>query len=307
MNITKFNSTFLYLCDIITAIDNIRMKKITIFSLLALLCMGCGEANEAHDGKTIFVTITPLRSLVEEITCGDFDVEVLVPDGASPETYEPTARQLTALNDAQRVFTVGLINFEQMLIANLREEQVVDLSAGIDLMEGSCSHGHKHHSHGIDPHTWTSPRALKSVVRTIERAIMADYPDSTKYREAATELIARIEALDNHCKEQIERSGIEAILIYHPAYTYYARDYGISQIAIEHDGKEPSPRQLTKIIATARDNDIRTILLQPQYSPDKVRAIAEECNAEIVVTNPLSEDILAEIERVTAIICRSDE
>lgn len=304
MDITKFNNTFLYLCGTFISVTIDIMRRIAIFIASVILIVGCNSSTKGNTEKTIFVTITPLKSLVEAVTCGDFDVEVLVPEGASPETYEPTARQLTALNSARRVFAIGLIDFEQSLISNLDSGSIVDLSTGIDPMEGSCSHGHKHHSHGIDPHTWTSPRALKTMVRTIERAIMADYPDSAKYSEAADELVARIEALDSHCEERIAGSGVEAILIYHPAYTYYARDYGIRQIAIEHDGKEPSPRQLTSIISTARENGIRTILIQPQYSPDKVRAIAEECDAEVVVTNPLAEDILAEIERVTDVICR---
>lgn len=283
------------------------MRKITIFILLATLFSACDTSKGDNSEKTIFVTITPLKQIVEQITCGDFAVEVLVPEGASPETYEPTARQLTSLNDASHVFAIGLINFEHSLIANLDNGTVIDLSEGIETMEGSCSHGHHHHAHGIDPHTWTSPRALKQMVSTIERSILKSYPDSAKYSTAANALIECIEALDNHCKETIEHSGVEAILIYHPAFTYYARDYGIRQIAIEHDGKEPSPRQLTSIIEQATEHDIHAILIQPQYSPDKVRAIAEECDAEVIVTDPLAEDILSEIERVTDIICRSNE
>lgn len=283
------------------------MRKITIFILLTTLFSACNTYKSNNSEKTIFVTITPLKQIVEQITCGDFTVEVLVPDGASPETYEPTARQLTSLNDASYVFAIGLINFEHSLIANFDNDIVIDLSEGIETMKGSCSHGHHHHAHGIDPHTWTSPRALKQMVLTIEHNIMKSYPDSAKYSNAASALIERIEALDNHCKEAIERSNVKAILIYHPAYTYYARDYDIRQIAIEHDGKEPSPRQLTSIIEQATEHDIHAILIQPQYSPDKVRAIAEECDAEVIVTDPLAEDILSEIERVTDIICRNNE
>lgn len=292
-----------YIC----VINDITMKRITIFAIIATLLSACGAHEKASDEKTIFVTITPLKRIVEEITCGDFPVEVLVPEGASPETFEPTARQLTALNEAGKVYAIGLIDFEQSLIANLDPTHIVDLSEGITTMAGSCSHGHKHHTHGIDPHTWTSPRALATMARTIERAVMSEYPDSTKYSEAAARLIERIEALDRHCAESIERSNTHAILIYHPAYTYYARDYGIHQIAIEHDGKEPSPRQMTAIIEEARKNNIHTILIQPQYSPDKVATIAAECDAEVVTTNPLADDILLEIQRVTDIMCEGHE
>ena len=96
-------------------------------------------------------------------------------------------------------------------------------------------------------------------------------------------------------------------MIYHPAFTYYAKDYDIEQISVEQDGKEPSPHQLTALVEKARQHNISKLLIQPQYSKDKLRALATECGAEIVEIDPLSEDIMAEIERVTDLICGSDE
>lgn len=283
------------------------IHKIAIFSLLATLLIGCSTAECSSDKESIYVTITPLRMLVEEVTCGDFEVDVLVPEGASPETYDPTARQLTAVNDAQILFTTGLISFEHNIVERVaNSENIVDLSEGITLIKGSCSHAHCSHSHGIDPHTWTSPRALRTMVTTIHREIMERYPDSTKYNAAATKLLERIDILDKECERKIRENNIRAIMIYHPAYTYYAADYDIRQIAIEQDGKEPSPRQLALLVESARNNHIRSIFIQPQYSTDKVASIAAECRAEIVVTDPLAEDILEEIARVTTLICGND-
>lgn len=283
------------------------IRKITIFALLATLLMGCGSTEHKSDKPTIFVTITPLKSLVEEVTCGDFDVEVLVPKGASPETYDPTARQLMAVNDAEMLFSTGLITFEQSLVEQItNKDNLIDLSKGISLLNGSCSHAHCSHAHGIDPHTWTSPRALHTMTRSIHREVMERYPDSAKYTTAAENLLERIEALDMECMQKISTAGANIMMIYHPAFTYYAADYGIEQVAIEQDGKEPSPRQLASLVETAKKNNIRNILIQPQYSADKVAPLATECGAEVVVTDPLAEDILGEIERVTNIICNYD-
>lgn len=282
------------------------IRKIAIFVLLASMMVGCDNAPKSNGNEAIFVTITPLRMLVEEITCGDFPVEVLVPEGASPETYDPTARQLTEAEDAQLLLSTGLIAFEQNLVSRISNHQnIVDLSEGITLLRGSCTHNHCSHSHGIDPHIWTSPRALKRAVSTIHREVMERYPDSTKYSDAAQLLIERIETLDQECKQKITEAGAKAIMIYHPAFTYYANDYGINQIAIEQEGKEPTPRQLTTLVEQARKNNIRNIFIQPQYSIDKVKPLAEECDADIIITDPLAKDILAEIERVTDIICGS--
>lgn len=284
------------------------MKKNILFILLILLVCGCSSPKDASDEKTIYVTITPLKAIVEEITCGDFDVEVVVPDGASPETYEPTAKQLAKINEAQLIFSIGLIDFERAIIERIdNRERVVELYHGIDILEGSCSHGHHHHHHGTDPHIWTSPKSLRTMVETICNTLVDEFPDKTEYAEAADKLLSRIEELDTYCQESIERSDVKAMMIYHPAYTYYARDYGIEQIAIEHDGKEPTARQLMSLINKSQTFGINTILYQPQYSVDKVKSIAHEIGAQAVVTNPLAVDIIAEIERVTDIICERNE
>lgn len=280
------------------------MQKIATFIICALLIVGCTTKSDS-DKKTIFVTITPMQSIIEEITAGDFDIEVIVPKGASPETFEPTPKQVTSFSDAEFIFSTGLIDFEQSLIERIGDDaEVVNLSNGIELIAGSCSHGNHKHKHGVDPHIWTSPRALRTMVTNAHKAIMAHYPDSVKYTEATGRLLERIDVLDTYCATRIKAEGVEAMMIYHPAYTYYARDYGIEQIAIEHDGKEPSLRQTTALIEKAKEHGVKAILRQPQYSEDKVRAIANDAGAEIITTDPLAEDILGEIERVTEIICR---
>lgn len=281
------------------------IRIITILATIAVLLCGCNRLKTEDDKKTIYVTIAPLKSIVEEIVCDDYNVEVLVPKGASPETFEPTAKQLISLNDAEFIYTTGLINFEQSLTNSVQNnKRIIDLSHGIELIEGSCSHGHHHHSHGVDPHIWTSFRSLKTMIRNIVSTLN---PDSTKYHTAAKELINRINYTDLHCCGKLSNSDVDAIMIYHPAFTYYARDYSIEQIAIEHDGKEPSPRQLTALVNKAKQHNIKKILIQPQYNKDKLQALAAECNAEIVEVDPLSEDIIAEIERVTDIICGINE
>ena len=280
------------------------MQKLAIFIICALLTIGCATKSDSNK-KTIYVTITPMQSIIEEITAGDFDVEVIVPKGASPETFEPTPKQVTSISEAEFIFSTGLIDFEQSLVKRISgDAEIVNLSKDIELIAGSCSHGNHKHKHGVDPHIWTSPRALRTMVTNAHDAIMAHYPDSVKYTEATERLLERIAELDNYCATRIETEGVEALMIYHPAYTYYARDYSIKQIAIEHDGKEPSLRQTTDLIEAAKSHGIKVILRQPQYSEDKVNAIANDAGAEIITTDPLSEDILSEIERVTEIICR---
>lgn len=282
------------------------MRKIYITLLIAILCGGCTSRRPA-DGEPLYVSILPLRSLVQGIVGDDFDIEVLVPPGASPETFEPTPRQFVGLNKARMVFNVGLIDFETMLLAKVEDQaKVVDLSRGIELITGTCSHGsHGHtHTYGIDPHVWTSPRALQKMAENAYEAIREAYPDSVKYETNYRLLQQELKALDERTAARIAASDVEYFIIYHPALTYYARDYGLRQIAIEADGKEPSAKQLTQLIRQAREDGVRRILYQSQFPASAVEVIARDIDAEYAEVDPLREDVIANIEEITGIITR---
>ena len=282
------------------------MRKIYITLLIAILCGGCTSRRPA-DGEPLYVSILPLRSLVQGIVGDDFDIEVLVPPGASPETFEPTPRQFVGLNKARMVFNVGLIDFETTLLAKVEDQaKVVDLSRGIELIAGTCSHGsHGHtHTHGIDPHVWTSPRALQKMAENAYEAIREAYSDSVKYETNYRLLQQELKALDERTAARIAASDVEYFIIYHPALTYYARDYGLRQIAIEADGKEPSAKQLTQLIRQAREDGVRRILYQSQFPASAVEVIARDIDAEYAEVDPLREDVIANIEEITGIITR---
>ena len=283
-----------------------NMKRFLLIMATALLSVACATQKSGDNKKTIFVTIAPLQHLAEELTCGDFSVELLVKQGASPETFEPTSSDIARLNDAEMVFSTGLISFEHSLTHSIGN-RVINLSEGITPLGGTCSHHHCNHSHGIDPHIWTSPRELRTMVGNMHRALMSHYPDSTKYNDAARRIIARLDSLDSYCQARLGDGTKRAIMIYHPAYTYLAHNYNIEQIAIENEGKEPTAKHLIELVERGRQMGIRTIFHQPQYSASKLRSIADELNAQIVVTDPLSFDIEAEIRRVVDLIAKDNE
>lgn len=281
---------------------NIFRQALSILAVISVV--GCGSADKNSEDKTIYVTIAPLKSIVEDITCNDFEIKVLVPNGASPETFEPTAKQIAELNDAQLVFATCLIDFERGLTDRLdNRSSIVDLSRGIEILAGSCSHTHHNgHKHGIDPHIWTSPRALKQIATNAYAAVAQQYPDSTKYRDAYATLLSRLDSLDSYVSRRLAEAGTTAFMIYHPAYTYYANDYRLQQIAVEHEGKEPTPKQLASLVDIAKRNGIKHILYQPQYSRDKVSGIAAETGAQAVMIDPLCDDIIQGIKDLTDLI-----
>ncbi|WP_308662916.1 metal ABC transporter solute-binding protein, Zn/Mn family [uncultured Alistipes sp.] len=329
------------------------MQKL-VLKLLVCACIGslCSCAQPAQpEEETLYVSILPLKSIVGGIVGDDFDVRVLVPAGASPETFEPTPRQFVDLNRARLIFNVGLIDFETTLLGKIEaRDKVVDLSRGIDLIAGSCSHAHnkvarahelhaaatpeeqqtagshaaamprerqlagRHaatpapqahghsHAHGIDPHIWASPRALQRMAANAYEAIHALWPDSVKYTENHARLQEQLAALDARTAGKIAASGVRYFIIYHPALTYYARDYGLQQVAIEDDGKEPSARALARLIEQARRDSVRTIFYQSQFPASAVEVIARDIEAQSVAIDPLKEDVIANIDSLTDLI-----
>lgn len=283
------------------------VKRYLIYIAALLLAVGCTTPPPQHAEPTIYVSIAPLRSLVEAITEQDFPVEVLVPAGASPENFELTPKQHIALNEAQWIFSTGLITFETTLLHKLPEgARIIDLSRGIEPIAGTCSHHHHGHAHahGVDPHTWTSPRALQLMSRTIYEAIHDEHPDSVRYTQNFNRLQERLEALDRAIEAQITASGVEQFIVYHPALTYYARDYGLHQISIEEEGKEPSAKRLAELIRTARAEGIRTVLVQRQFPRSSVEAVADDMEAEVVEFDPLAENVIENIAHITNLITR---
>lgn len=277
------------------------MKRAIIYMLAVLAAVGCGS-NRSRENKTVYVTIAPLKQIVESITGDDFEVGILVPAGASPETYEPTPRQMKELDDASLIFSTGLLDFETALTAKIRQ-QPVNLSQGIDLIAGCCSHGDGAHKHGgTDPHIWTSPACLVQMAQTAFDAIHAAYPDSAKYEANYNVLRERLRRLDAETAEQCRRSPLPYFIIYHPALTYFARDYGLQQISIEHDGKEPSAKRMTQLIDRARRDGIDRIFCQKQYPVSTVEVIASDIGARIIVIDPLREDVIENTEEITRLI-----
>lgn len=273
------------------------MYKFLHCIFIPLLLAGCGNRQRTIDAP-IYVSIQPLRELVREIVGDDFEVAVLVPAGASPETFEPTPRQFAALNEAQLVFNVGLIDFETALLSKIEDrEKIVNLSQGIIPITGSCSH--EGHSHGTDPHIWTSPKALQQMAANAFQAIRHIWPDSMKYEANYQRLQQQLQELDARTARKLATAGSAYFIIYHPAFTYYARDYGLRQEAIESDGKEPSAKRLADIIREARKDSVRRIFYQSQYPASTVEVIARDIGAEAIQVDPLREDVLCGIDEFT--------
>lgn len=276
---------------------------------IALLLFGCAERKVVVENRAI-VSIAPLKPLVENILGDDFEISVLVPQGASPETFEPTPKQLREVESARFVFGTGLLEFEQELLHRIaRNEQIINLSQGIELIAGTCSHAHHAHhdhscghAHGIDPHIWCSPKSLGKMAENTYNAIASEMPDSTKYGERYTTLCIKLLELDEEVSELCRQSPRSTFFIYHPALTYLARDYGLTQVAVEHEGKEPSAKHLVNIIEQARTEGVKHIFYQSEFPASSVEVICKDTNTTAVEINPLEENIFDNIRQIATLI-----
>lgn len=268
------------------------MKRITFF-LIIFLIISCGRRNESGS-KIISVSIAPFKYFVEEIAGSNFTVNVMVPPGANPHIYEPYPDQISKLRQSVAYISNGYLGFEMTWLDRFyelnRNMKKLTLSDSIDLIKPE----HRHEGdmlEGADPHYWVSPLcALKMASSVREFLTELDPQNSMQYDENYKILTKKILEVDSMARELSSPGRKRAFMIYHPNLGYLARDYGLEEIAVENEGKEPSPSTLMELIDRAKSDQLKVILVQREYDSKNARAVAEETGARVVVIDPLSED-----------------
>ena len=270
--------------------------------LTLFICFACGNTAQKSEKAIITVTIEPLRYFTEAIAGENYQVVSMVPKGSSPESYDPTPQQLVNLSKSQAYFRIGHIGFEQAgmkkLEANCPDMKVYDTSKGIDLIRDKGHwHGDHFHEGGVEPHIWNSTQNALIIVDNIYQALCElDTTHQADYKYRLDSLKQSIQQTDAETRRLLENAD-STFLIYHPALSYFARDYGLKQISIEEGGKEPSPAQLKKLIETCRNENVHTIFVQQEFDQRNAQLIAHELGIDIVSINPLSYDWTEEMLR----------
>jgi zinc transport system substrate-binding protein len=296
-----------------------------------------GADTGAAAGGTVdvFVSILPQKYLAEQVGGGLADVEVLVKPGQSPHAYEPSPSQMVALGKADILFTVG-VEFEKALLpkirSNLPDLEIVAANRGIEYrrMHGDGEpHGHgedadahdgehdtgadsggaeehdehdgheEHEETGRDPHVWLSPENGKIIARNMRDAFIDIAPaHRSAFEENYRTLAEKIDRVDAELEETLRplRGGI--LFVFHPAFGYFAEEYGLEQAAIEVEGHEPGPRELEKIISRAKERGVRVIFVQPQFSKKSAEAVARSIDGAVIPIDPLAYDWLDNLKRI---------
>ena len=284
------------------------MKKLIYILTLFILC-ACGNSTKQSEKPILTVTLEPLRYFTEAIAGEHFEVISMVPKGSSPESYDPTPGQLVNLSQSEAYLRIGYIGFELAWMEKLQENcpdmKVYDTSQGVDLIRGEGHwHGDHFHEGGVEPHIWNSTRNALVIAENICTALCElDAIHQEDYKKRLDELKQTIAQTDSIIRTHLADAD-STFLIYHPALSYFARDYGLKQLSIEEGGKEPSPAQLKDLIETCRKENAHTIFVQQEFDQRNAQLSANELGVNIVSINPLSYDWAEEMVRVALALKR---
>ena len=296
---------------------NLSFFRLRFLALLFVLCAallpGCA-AQQAGSGKAqVIASIEPLAWFVERIGGERVAVSVMVPAGGNPHTYEPTPQQMARFSEANLFVKAGSgVEFEldwagRLLDLN-RNIAVCNSSEGVTLLPMSAEEREhdeqagEHHEHGnLDPHFWLSPANARLIARNVERALVAVDPAGKEYYAAnAAALDRELQALDGEIRGKLNGLKSRRFLVFHPAWGYFAHDYGLEQIAAEAEGKTLTPRQLQRVIGQARSAGIRVVFVSPQFSSAQADAIARDIVGQTVTVDPLARDYAGNLRKATA-------
>lgn len=305
-----------------------------------LVFQGCAPAPvpKTKEKLDITVSILPQKYFVERIGGENVNVNVMVPPGADPHTYEPKPQQLRSLSVAEAYFSIG-VSFEKAWIDRVKAANpkmpIIDTTQGMKLLHLVAHHHHHHHpevepehdhdeehhdetketgkqtgnksevseaegTENYDPHVWLSPQRVKIQAQTIYQTLVKLDPENqAQYQTALDQFLADIEQLDAEIRQSL--AGIEQrkFMIFHPSLGYFADDYGLEMIPIEIGGQEPSAAELAQLIRQTKAENIKVIFAQPEFNTRSAAAIAQEINGEVIMINTLMANWLEEMRRIT--------
>jgi zinc transport system substrate-binding protein len=284
--------------------DRLKQKSLlTILGLMLLFFVSCNQSGSDQQNTSkkirVLVSILPQKYFVEQIGGEKVEVSVLIPPGSNPHVYDPTPRQMEEISQAEIYFPIGYLGFEQAWKTSLQNNypklKIINQSLGIETLsqEGTACEHHEHQAEetGIDPHTWLSPKNALLISATTLRTLVANYPENAEYFTGNyNRLTQKIRDLDHEIDSILLDLPSRKFMIFHPSLSYFAKDYNLTQIPIEFEGKEPSPARLKEAITEARKSGIRVIFIQVEFDAENARIIADEIGGKVVQINPLSGD-----------------
>ena len=268
------------------------MKK--LIYLLVVILLSC-QPKQKEAINMITVRILPQKYFVDQIAGNLVQVNVLVPPGSSPHNYEVLPSQMKDLARSKAWLQIGLLTLEDALKGKLgdinKNLAIVNCSEGITPIAGSenIEEGHQHAmNEAFDPHIWLAPAEVKTIAKNTLNALETGFPQhSGIFKANYIRFIARIDSISRLIDQKISPLKSRTVLIFHPALAYYARQFRLTQMALEFNGKEPSPRHMKEIVDLAHEQNIHIIFIQKEFDPSFAQELSREIDGKVVIIDPL--------------------
>lgn len=294
-----------------------KKSKIVLFamSLSCLLGIFLTHPALAGDRLPVIVSILPQKYFVQKIGGDRVDVSVMVLPGANPATYEPKPQQMVNLTKSKIYFAIGVL-FETHWLKKFKgfspQMTIVSTQSGIEKISMKAhlhnkDEGEDHaktaaHTEIKDPHIWLAPPLVMLQARNILEGLLKVDPENreiyeTNYKRFIRELVDLDLKLIGGFKDSAQGTQF---MVYHPAWGYFAWAYGLEQIPIEMEGKNPTPRELQALIGMAKKNGIKVIFVQPQFSIKSANTIAKAIGGQVMFADPLALNWAENLEKVAA-------
>ncbi|NEX19430.1 zinc ABC transporter solute-binding protein [Thiorhodococcus mannitoliphagus] len=289
------------------------LRRLLLRTLLLLLALISTTA-AASTPLAVFVSIPPQEDFVERVGGDLVHVESLVKQGFSPHSYEPTPGQMTRLAAADLYLGIGL-PVEAAWMKRIRavnpDITFLDLSSGLSRRpfdwspvsaradhrayqgeaaeKSAAAEEHHHDESELDPHLWTSPQMVKKMGVGIAESLGQLAPaHKADFAANLATFQADLDGLDRDIRRILAGLKHRRFMIFHPSWGYFADTYGLEQIPIEHEGKEPGPRSLAELIERAKRDDIRIVFAQPQFSRKAAEKVAQAIGGRVVLADNLA-------------------
>lgn len=294
----KSNIFALSLMQIVKRISTAKHMKflVTVATIYPFLIFFLSSGADAEKRLSVFVSLLPQKYFVHQIGRAFVDVEVMIPAGGDPHIYEPKPRQLVALSKAKLYFAIGVQPFENKWLKKIAPSNpdmvLVHTDRGIQKIPMTAPyHKEDKHTGEPDPHIWLSPPLVMKQAGTILNALVEIDPAhrsvyEVNYRAFVSELVA----LDDELKNIFAGKQGFQFMVFHPSWGYFARAYGLQQVPVEIEGKNPKPAQLKALIEHAKKKHINIIFVQPQFSSRSARLVAKEIGGQVILADPLAPD-----------------
>lgn len=275
------------------------MRIYIFFFAVLLALLGCQPSEPASD---VLVTTAPYATFVERIAGDLIKVDVLVPPGMNPHIYEPTPKQVQKILGVHIWFRLGE-SVEARVFDALKERNpeliAVDLTKGFELQEEA--------GEGLDRHLWMSPKLAMEQAKIIAQTLQEAYPENKEiFDQGLSSLLGDLSKLDEELSNELMPIKGQAMLVSHPAFGYFCEEFGLQQLSVEFEGKDPLPQDIANMLEAAKKSTVRAVFILPEYNNKGALLIAQQLQLPVYEIDPYSKDYFETMRKLGSLLAQSD-